>query len=151
MPRVSRTRVIEAPRADVWSVVADPHHLPRWWPRALRVEDVRGDPGSRRAHWTLVLGTAQGRSVRADFRSISAAAGERYVWQQLVEDSPFERIIRSAEAGVELADEGSGTAVTIYTDERLRGLSRLGSAMMRGAARRRLDEALEGLERVLVG
>jgi hypothetical protein len=117
----------------------------------MRVEDVRGEPGSRRTQWTLVLGTAQGRSVRADFRSISAAAGERFVWQQLVEDSPFERIIRSAEAGVELADEDGGTAVTIYTDERLRGLSRLGGAMMRGAARRRLDEALEGLERVLVG
>jgi uncharacterized protein YndB with AHSA1/START domain len=143
--------VIPAPRAEVWKVVADPHHLPRWWPRAVRVEDVRGEAGSRRAQWTLVLGTTYGRSVRADFRSISAATGERFVWEQLVQDSPFERIIRSAEAGVELADADSGTAVTIYTDERLRGLSRLGGAMMRGAARRRLDEALEGLERALVG
>ncbi len=135
----------------MWSIVSDPHHLPRWWPRALRVEDVRGEPGSRRAQWTLVLGTAQGRSVRADFRSVSAANGERFVWQQLVEGSPFERIIRSAEAGVELADHGPGTEVTLYTDERLRGLSRLGGAMMRGAARRRINEALNGLERALVG
>jgi len=44
MPRVSRTRVIQAPRADVWNVVCDPHHLPRWWPRALRVEDVMDPP-----------------------------------------------------------------------------------------------------------
>jgi uncharacterized protein YndB with AHSA1/START domain len=151
VPRVSRTRVIQAPREEVWNVVSDPHHLPRWWPRAVRVEDVRGDPGSRRAQWTLVLGTAQGRSVRADFRSISAASGERFVWQQLLEGSPFERIVRSAEAGVELADEGPATEVTVYTDERLRGLSRLGATMMRGAARRRLDEALDGLERALVG
>jgi carbon monoxide dehydrogenase subunit G len=143
--------VIQAPREEVWNVVSDPHHLPRWWPRAVRVEDVRGDPGSRRAQWTLVLGTAQGRSVRADFRSISAASGERFVWQQLLEGSPFERIVRSAEAGVELADEGPATEVTVYTDERLRGLSRLGATMMRGAARRRLDEALDGLERALVG
>jgi len=149
MPRVSRTRVIQAPRADVWNVVCDPHHLPRWWPRALRVEDVMGEPGSPRAQWTLVLGTAKGRSVRADYRSISAASGERFAWEHLVANSPFERIIRSAEAGVELADEDGGTAVTIYTDERLRGLSRLGSSMMRGAARRRLDEALDGLERAL--
>jgi uncharacterized protein YndB with AHSA1/START domain len=149
VPRVSRTRVIEAPRSDVWNVVADPHHMPRWWPRAVRVEDVRGEPGARRTHWTLVLGTAAGRSVRADYRSISAASGERFVWEQIVEGSPFERIIRSAEAGVELADEDAGTAVTIYTDERLRGLSRLGATMMRGAARRRLDEALDGLERAL--
>lgn len=141
--------MIKAPRSDVWNVVADPHHMPRWWPRAVRVEDVRGDPGARRTQWTLVLGTAQGRSVRADYRAISAAAGERFVWQQLLEGSPFERIVRFAEAGVELADEEGATAVTIYTDERLRGLSRLGSAMMRGAARRRLDEALEGLERAV--
>jgi uncharacterized protein YndB with AHSA1/START domain len=143
--------VIDAPREEVWSVVSDPHHLPRWWPRAVRVEGVRGDPGSRRTQWTLVLGTAQGKSVRADYRSISAASGERFVWQQLVEGSPFERIIRSAEAGVQLSDEGAGTEVTLYTDERLRGLSRLGSTMMRGAARRRLDAALDGLERALVG
>ena len=151
MPRVSRTRVIDAPREEVWTVVSDPHHMPRWWPRAVRVENVRGDPGARRTQWTLVLGTVQGRSVRADYRSISAAAGERFVWQQLVEGSPFERIIRSAEAGVELADQGPGTVITVYTDERLRGLSRLGATMMRGAARRRLDEALDGLERALVG
>jgi uncharacterized protein YndB with AHSA1/START domain len=149
MPRVSRTRVIDVPRADVWKVIADPHHLPRWWPRAVRVEDVRGEPGSRRTQWTVVLGTTAGRSVRADYRSISAAAEERFVWEQVVEGSPFERIIRSAEAGVELDDEAAGTAVTIYTDERLRGLSRLGGAMMRGAARRRLEEALDGLERAL--
>jgi uncharacterized protein YndB with AHSA1/START domain len=151
MPRVSRTRVIDAPRHEVWSVVSDPHHMPRWWPRAVRVEDVRGDPGARRTQWTLVLGTAQGRSVRADYRSISAASGERFVWQQLIEGSPFERIIRSAEAGVELVDLEPGTQVTLYTNERLRGLSRLGATMMRGAARRRLDEALDGLERALVG
>jgi uncharacterized protein YndB with AHSA1/START domain len=151
VPRVSRTRVIDASRASVWEVVSDPHHLPRWWPRAVRVEDVRGEPGSRRAQWTLVLETAEGRSVRADFRSVSAASEERFVWRQVVEDSPFERIIRSAEAGVELADEGPGTQVTLYTDERLRGLSRLGASMMRGAAKRRLDDALDGLERVLVG
>jgi len=30
--------VIPAPRADVWNVVSDPYHLPRWWPKVTRVE-----------------------------------------------------------------------------------------------------------------
>lgn len=151
MPRVSRTRVIDAPRERVWELVSDPHHLPRWWPRALRVEDVRGEPGSKRTQWTLVLGTAKGRGVRADYRATSAAAGERYVWEQRVAETPFEKIMRSAEVAVLLEPSDGGTAVTLQTNERLRGLSRLGSTMMRGAAKRRLDDALEGIDRALVG
>ena len=151
MPRVARTRVIAAPREKVWALVSDPHHLPRWWPKASRVEDVHGEPGARRARWTVVLQTAKGSGVRADYRCVSAAEGERYVWEQELEDTPFERIVRSSETGVQLEGRDGDTAVTVYTRERLRGLSRLGSSMMRGAARRRLDEALDGLERALVG
>ena len=143
--------VIDAPRDRVWALVSDPHHLPRWWPMALRVEDVRGESGSKRTLWSLVVGTAKGRGVRADFRAISAAAGERYVWEQKVEETPFERIVRSAEVAVRLEPQGDSTAVTLTSSERLRGLSRLGSTMMRGATKRRLDEALEGIDRALVG
>ncbi len=39
--------------------------------------------------------------------------------------------------------------MTLAGSERLRGLSRLGSPMMRRAIRRRLDEALDGIERAL--
>lgn len=157
MPKVSRSRVIAAPRERVWDLVSDPHHLPRWWPRASRVEDVHGNPGAKRARWTVVLKTAKGSGVRADYRCISAAEGERYVWEQDLEDTPFERIVRSSETGVQLDAPkdtnggGENTRVTLYTRERLRGLSRLGSPMMRGATRRRLDEALDGIERALVG
>jgi hypothetical protein len=39
----------------------------------------------------------------------------------------------------------------ITADERLRGIrNRLGGAIVRRAARRRLDEALDGLERAVV-
>ena len=41
--------------------------------------------------------------------------------------------------------------MSLTSEETLRGLSRLGAPMMRGAARRRLDEAFEGIERALVG
>jgi hypothetical protein len=59
--------------------------------------------------------------------------------------------VRSAEVAISLEPHDEATAVTLTTSERLKGLSRLGAAMMRGAAKRRLDDALEGIDRALVG
>jgi uncharacterized protein YndB with AHSA1/START domain len=148
MPRVSRTRTVAADPGRVWALVSDPHSLARWWPRALRVEDVR-DPEGEPAQWTIVLATDRGGGVRADFRCTETSEGERYAWEQEIEGTPFERILRAAKLAIELAPESAGTTITLTGDERLRGLSRLGSALMRGASRRRLDEALEGIERAL--
>ena len=149
MPRVSRTRVIAAPRERVWDLVSDPHHLPRWWPRTVRVEDVRQVQGGRRSRWTTVLGTQRGRGVRADFRCTGATTGERYLWEQDIEGTPFEKILRAASLEISLDARNDDTAVTLASRERLRGFSRLGSPMMRRATRRRLDEALDGIERAL--
>jgi uncharacterized protein YndB with AHSA1/START domain len=149
VPRVSRKRVIAAPRERVWDLVSDPHHLPRWWPRTLRVEDVREVQGWRRSRWTTVLGTERGRSVRADYRCTGATRGERYAWEQEVEGTPFDKILRAASLEIELSSAGDGTGVTLAARERLRGFSRLGSPWMRLAVRRRLEEALDGIERAL--
>jgi uncharacterized protein YndB with AHSA1/START domain len=143
--------LIDASRERVWDLVSDPHHLPRWWPRTGRVEDVRQVAGGRRSRWTTVLETQRGSGVRADYRCTSAAAGERYVWEQEIEGTPFEKILRSAALEIHLQPRNAGTVVTLAASERLRGLSRLGSPMMRRAIRQRLDEALDGLERALVG
>jgi uncharacterized protein YndB with AHSA1/START domain len=148
VPRVSRTRVIAAPRERVWELVSDPHHLPRWWPKAIRVEDVRQTGSGRRTRWTTVLGTERGKGVRADYRCTSSADGERYVWEQEIEGTPFERILRFSKLEIELGDASDGgTSVRFTSSERLKGLSRLGSPMMRRAAKRRLEEALDGIER----
>lgn len=149
MPRVSRARVIDAPPERVWDLVADPHHLPRWWPRTLRVEDVHRTRGGHRSRWTVVLGTQRGRGVRADYRCSGATVGERYVWEQEIGGTPFEKILRSSQLQILLEGRQRGTLVTLTNSERLRGLSRLGSPMMRRATRRRLDEALGGIERAL--
>jgi uncharacterized protein YndB with AHSA1/START domain len=151
MPKVSRSRVIAAPRESVWAMVSDPHHLPRWWPRVRRVEDVREVQGKRRSQWTAVLATDRGGTIRADFRCVSSAENERYVWEQEIDGTPFERILKSATLGIHLTPSNRGTGVQLASDERLRGLSRLGSPMMRRAMRQKLDEALQGLERALVG
>jgi uncharacterized protein YndB with AHSA1/START domain len=149
MPRVSRTRVITADPERVWDLVSDPHSLPRWWPRTLRVEDVRDTGGQ--GQWTTVLATERGSGVRADFRCTGSEHGERYTWEQEVAGTPFERVLRSSRLEIGLRPQAGCTEVTLTADEALRGLSRLGASMMRGAARRRLDEALGGIDRALVG
>jgi uncharacterized protein YndB with AHSA1/START domain len=150
MPRVSRSRTIAVEPARVWDLVSDPHSLPRWWPRTQRVEDVR-DAGGRRAHWTAVLGTERGTGVRADFRCTGSTQGVRYAWEQEIEGTPFERILKESKLEIGIDPEDGATRVTLTSEEALRGFSRLGSGMMRGATRRRLDEALQGIERALVG
>ncbi len=127
--------------------MADPYSLARWWPKVMRVESVEGQ--GEDACWTKVLGTAEGRGVRADFRCRDFAEGERYGWEQLIPGTPFERHLRRYEVEIVLADEGVGTAVSIGGSQTLRGLSRLGSPMMRRGQGALLDEALDGLERAL--
>jgi uncharacterized protein YndB with AHSA1/START domain len=148
VPRINRSRVIAAPPERVWAVVSDPHHLPRWWPRAVRVEDVREDSGQA-MKWTTVLGTESGTRVRADYSRIDPEREHSFAWTQDLEGTPFERILRSAEVVIRVEPEGEGSRVTVDSSERLRGLSRLGSPLMRAAARRRVDEALENLDRVV--
>lgn len=148
MPRVSRSRVIATDRERVWELVSDPHSLPRWWPRAMRVEDVRGE--GKRAHWTTVLETERGTGMRADYRCTGATEARRYAWEQEVDGTPFERILRASKLEIGLERDGGRTRVTLTAEEALRGLSRLGATMMRGAAKQRLDDALDGIERALV-
>ena len=150
MPRVSRRRRLEASPGDIWRVVSDPYHLPRWWPRTQRVENVTsGAPRGRK--WTQVLETRDGRGVRADYRCVSAAEGERYVFEQLLAGTPFDRILREARTEIRMQPERDGTRVTMTAEQRLRGLSRLGGLMMRRAMGRTLSEALNGLERATGG
>ena len=99
--------------------------------------------------WTSVLGTAEGRGVRADFRCRESAEGAHMAWEQLLADSPFERHLRRYTLEIVLREAGSDTEVTLFAVQTLRGLSRLGSPMMRGAQGRTLEEALDGIERAL--
>lgn len=147
MPRVTRRRKVGASAAAVWELVSDPYSLPRWWPRTMRVESVEGEGAG--SQWTKVLGTAEGRGVRADFRCRESARGERFGWEQLIPGTPFERHLRRYEVEVSLSDEGDATMVSLAAAQTLRGLSRLGSPMMRRGQGALLEEALDGIERAL--
>jgi uncharacterized protein YndB with AHSA1/START domain len=170
MPDASRSRTIAAPAQELWDVIRDPHHLPRWWPRVTRVEDV--EDGA----FTEVMRTRKGKLVRADFKVVVCDEAERSVtWAQQVEGSPFARVLKSAETTVQLTpvdastspargdaeDErrGAATAVRIELRQEMAGYSqssglfmgfsgRFGSPMVRRAARATIDEALDGLERI---
>lgn len=113
----------------------------------MRVEGVEGEGAN--LQWTKVLGTAEGRGVRADFRCSESVEGERFGWEQQIAGTPFERHLRRYAIDVAIAGTGSGTEVTIAAAQTLRGLSRLGSPMMRRGQGALLDEALDGLERAL--
>ena len=149
LSRATRSRVLAAPPAEVWEVVEDPYQMPRWWPSVERMEGVEDD------RFTQVFKTRRRRTVRADFRVLASeppggefTSGHR-TWSQEVEGTPFEPVLHESitEIAVEPAD--GGTKVTIAQRQRLRGYSKTGALAMRSATAKRLDEALDGLERIL--
>ena len=142
MPTVVRSREVAAPPEDVWQLVGDPYHLPRWWPRVSRVEAVAG------GRFTQVLGgTKSGRNVRADYRIEEKRKGQLLRFSQELEGSPFERVLKEAETLIAIEPSGAGgTRVAITLRQKLRGLSRLGSFLVKRATRKLVDEALDGLE-----
>jgi uncharacterized protein YndB with AHSA1/START domain len=137
--KIRRSRRVGAPPEDVWRTVGDPHHLPRWWPRVDRVEaaDGRG--------FTEVLRSGKGASVRADFRIVQRREPDLIAWDQDVEGTPFERMMRAARTSIVLAPAGGETEVRLELDIKLAGMARLGGPQVRRALGRQLDEALTGL------
>jgi uncharacterized protein YndB with AHSA1/START domain len=149
MARVTRRRTVSASVPEVWKLISDPYGLPRWWPRTSRVENVEQKSAGRRSQWTKVLETSEGRGVRADYRCLSSAENERYVWEQQLEGTPFARHLRSSRIEIALRADGDGTQVDLSSVQVLKGLSRLGSPMMRRGQGEILDEALDGIEQAL--
>jgi uncharacterized protein YndB with AHSA1/START domain len=209
MPAVQRTRTIFASCEELWDVLGDPHHLPRWWPRVSRVEAVTlsdtsdGQPAEEADAFTEVLTGSSGKIVRADFTLLVRERPRRIVWSQEVEGTPFARVLKSAETEItltgippegrasagQLADapgglpsgdllsgdllsggltfdaSGGDTSATQVTIElrqelqgfrgesalslRMAGISRFGSPLVRRAAASTIDDALDGLERIV--
>ena len=146
MATVTRARTVAAEPQEVWDVVADPYHLPRWWPRVERVEDATPDA------WTTVMRSSRGRAVRADYTRTDARRPRWLRWRQELEETPFERVFRESLTEIQLEPAGAGaTRVELRAVQRLRGRSRFGGFLARRAARRQLDAALDGLERVFAG
>jgi carbon monoxide dehydrogenase subunit G len=146
----SRSRTIAAPLLEVWKLVEDPHHMPRWWPGVIRVEGVAED------RFTQVHVSKRGRTVRMDFYVLESeppgadngAVGRR-VWEQELVGTPFERVLGESVTEIAVAPDGAGTKVTLEQRQKMRGANRTGSFMVRRATRERLEEALVGLEQIV--
>jgi uncharacterized protein YndB with AHSA1/START domain len=138
---VTRSRTLAAAPEAVWRLLAEPRSLARWWPRVERVKAVSEEG------WTTVLRSERGRAMRADWRLEASEAPERRAWAQELEGTPFAKVLayRRVEARVEPA--GEGAKVTLELRQRGRRMARFGSFMLRRAARKELDGALEGLAR----
>jgi uncharacterized protein YndB with AHSA1/START domain len=143
MPVSQRERTVAASPEAVWALVEDPHHMPRWWPGVVRMEAVEGE------RFTQVFVTKRGRPVRADFRILVSEPPVRRAWEQLVEGTPFGRVLGEAVTEIFLEPAGTGTRVTIAERQKLRGYSRTGGFLVRKATNDKLDGALEGIARAL--
>jgi hypothetical protein len=125
-----------------------------------------------------VLLSSKGKLVRADFHRVEGVPGSRVVWAQQIAGTPFARVLSSAQTEIELlpVDPDAGgslpetanggqmpsatgravlgplTEVQIELRQRLRGpLARLGTPLVRRAANTTIEEALDGLERIVGG
>ncbi len=137
--RARRSRALSVPGEKVWDVVSDPYQMPRWWPRVTRVETVDA------LGWSTILASPRGRDVRADWRLCVSEAPSRRRWAQELEGSPFARLFQQNEVEIRI-EPGR---VTIEIEQRVRGWARLAPFLVRRAAKKVADEALDGLEAVL--
>jgi uncharacterized protein YndB with AHSA1/START domain len=163
MPTARASRRIAAPAEQLWRIVSDPYHLPRWWPRVERVEDVDASA------FTEVMRTKKGRTVRADFDLVRAdePAGT-VVWEQRLAGTPFAGVLSFSETELRVvpapAPPAEASDVTIEMRQELSGHAprseqepakarrrpSLGGWLLRRAAQRTIKEALDGLEEISV-
>jgi uncharacterized protein YndB with AHSA1/START domain len=129
---ITASRVLLASREDVWAIVAEPYHLPDWWPAYTGVEpDRRGLVEG--ARWTVLRSRTPGflRKPRGKGLIViqRVSPGEEVAWLDLSQN---------VEAGLRLEDEGRGTRATAFVDgplwrllaEGARGLPRLAVARL---------------------
>lgn len=94
------TRELLAPREDVWALVAEPYHLPDWWPGYTGVKpDRRGL--AENARWAVVRAAKPGLLRRGGAEGLivitRVAAGEELRWRDL--DEGIDAAIRLERAG----------------------------------------------------
>ena len=121
--------MLVASREDVWALVAEPYHLPDWWPAYTGVEpDRRGL--AEGARWTVLRSRTPGflRKPRGKGLIViqRVSPGEELAWLD---------VAQNVEAGLRLEDEGRGTRATAFVD---------------GSLWRLLAEGARGLPRVAV-
>ncbi len=163
MPTTRVSRTIAAPPQELWELLCDPHHQPRWWPRVTRVEDVEAGA------FTQVMRTRKGKLVRADYSVRREDEQHRLTWVQRIAGTPFASVLKSAEIELQMepapstaarvAPDTEASVVTIELRQEMAVGSaryspimslapRFGGPLVRRAAAATLAQALDGLERI---
>jgi uncharacterized protein YndB with AHSA1/START domain len=106
----SASRVLLAPREDVWALIAEPYSLSDWWPAYSGVKpDRRGL--AKDARWTVLRSRTPGflRRPRGEGLIVvrRVVPGAELAWHD---------IAQNIEAGVRLEDEGRNTRATVFVD-----------------------------------
>ena len=98
---IDASRELLAPREDVWALVAEPYHLPDWWPAYAGVRpDRRGL--SEGARWHVMRGRSPGLLRRPSSEGLivirRVVAGRELAWRDLAQE---------IDAEIVLTDEGA--------------------------------------------
>ena len=102
-------RVLLAPRADVWALIAEPYHLPDWWPGYTGVNpDRRGL--AQNARWRVSRSRAPGLLRRPGGEGVIVITevdeGLTFAWHD---------VAQGLDAGITLANAGDAqTRATAY-------------------------------------
>jgi hypothetical protein len=129
---VEASRVLRSPRADVWALLAEPYHLPDWWPSYTGVEpDRRGL--AEGARWTVLRGSRPGFLRKPGGRGLILLERVRPATELAWLD-----LAQNIKAGLRLDDEGRDTRATAFVNgpfwriyaEGARGLPRLAVARL---------------------
>ena len=142
MPTVTCSRSIPAVQAELWELLSDPHHQPRWWPNVERMEAV-GDGG-----FTQVLKTKRGKPIRADFAIVERHPPWMVVWEQQLPGTPFARVLSESVMQVNLEPAGGATLVTLSHRLKPRGYSRTGGFLIGRDTSKQLERLLDGIARL---
>jgi uncharacterized protein YndB with AHSA1/START domain len=93
---------LQSDRRDVWALVAEPYHLPDWWPAYTGVEpDRRGL--AENARWRVIRGTSPGLLRRPEGEGLIVITRVVEGWELRWHD-----VKQDLEAGVQLDNAGTG-------------------------------------------
>ena len=108
--RVEESGTLLAPREDVWTLVAEPFHLPDWWPGYTGIEpDRRGL--AENARWKVVRSRRPGFMRKPHGTGLivitRVTPGAELSWQDLAQ---------KLDMGIGLEHEGRETRATVWVE-----------------------------------
>ena len=132
MSLIEATGELQSDRPDVWALVAEPYHLPDWWPAYTGVKpDRRGL--AEGARWQVVRNIAPGFLRRPEGEGLIVITRVLEGWELRWED-----VKQGIEAGVRLDNAGTGRtrATTFVSGSWLRLVSEGARGLPETALRR---------------